>query len=102
MDKKIISIVINGLKWFDKINGNTYHSGHIIVTFNDEVKEYKIPFQYGYGEQYVYSAFEALNKEGIIKESINVMLSPMKYCRDNNIKLIYNAVNVSRKKDCKI
>lgn len=98
---KIISIVVNGRKWFDKVNGNTYHSGTVIVTCSDGIKQFEIPYQYGYGDQYVYSAFDVLKREGlIILKDGEVIHAPWQYCRDHNIHLVYDAINVSRKKDC--
>ena len=59
--------VIEGKKWFDKINGNTCHSVKIIDTnTNQEIAE--IPFNYGYGEQWKQTAYDELIKKGLAKE----------------------------------
>jgi hypothetical protein len=50
-------IIIRGKEWFDKINGNSYFSAQ--VEYNGVI--HYIPFQYGYGDAYIY---EALNKIG--------------------------------------
>ena len=93
--KKINAIIINGRRWFDKINGNTYHTASVNVLFaNGSDKSFNIPFQYGYGDQYQHSAWEVLKKAKLVSGSI-----PWQYCRDNKIKLITNVSDVSRKKD---
>ena len=93
--KKITAIIIIGRKWFDKVNGNTYHSASVNVLFTDgSDKDFTVPFQYGYGDQYQYSAWKALKKANFVSGSI-----PYQYCKDNKIKLITNVSDVSRKKD---
>ena len=51
-------------KWFDKQNGNTYHSGRILRVKDNE--EIRVPWQYGYGEQYKVSCFDEMQKQGWI------------------------------------
>ena len=46
------------IKWFDKVNGNTYHS--VRVTNNKTGAVIACPFQYGYGEQYKHTALQAM------------------------------------------
>ena len=69
-------------RWFDKINGNTYHSVKVYVNnkFVDEEK-----YSYGYGKQYLQTAHELLMKNGFLKKT-----------RDN---FIIDCVDVQRKKD---
>ena len=53
-------------KWFDKANGNTYHSARILRVRDD--KEIKVKWQYGYGEQYKQSCFKEMQEqEWIVK-----------------------------------
>jgi cation transport regulator ChaC len=60
----MIKFIIVGKKWFDKANGNTYHSARV---YDLEKKVIAVaPYEYGYGDQYIYSAFNALKKAGII------------------------------------
>ena len=63
-DMKHKSVTILGRKWRDKVNGNTYHSARVFV---DGVLVATAPFQYGYGEQFVWSAAEALERAGVFK-----------------------------------
>jgi len=56
------SIVVIGRRWFDS-NGNTYHTSTIII--NGEIA-HKTPREYGYGDQYAYTACEWMLENGII------------------------------------
>jgi hypothetical protein len=65
---KIKTIDLNALEWFDKINGNSYFAGTIIINYGLKTEKiYIMPFQYGYGSQYEYAAFRILEKEGYFK-----------------------------------
>ena len=59
------SFVVIGGKWFDKVNGNTYHTAKIIDGQTGET--YFSRFQYGYGSQYLQSARE------YIKDTLNIL-----------------------------
>lgn len=61
--EKVESITIIGKKWFDKVNGNTYHTARIMVN-GKTVGE--IPYQYGYGDQYYYNAARWLHENGYV------------------------------------
>lgn len=54
-------VVIEARRWFDKINGNTYHSVQVYV--NGKLIG-ENPFTYGYGESYLQSAHEILLANG--------------------------------------
>jgi len=59
----IKTIDVNCKEWFDKVNGNSYFSGEVIVNAGKKNEAtIKLPFQYGYGDFYRYSAFEAVKK----------------------------------------
>lgn len=60
----MIKFIIVGKKWFDKTNGNTYHSARV-YDLNGRVVA-AAPYEYGYGDQYIYSAFNALKAAGVI------------------------------------
>lgn len=57
------SLFVEGRLWTDKTFGNTYFSarvwvdGHIIFT---------IPFEYGYGDQYLYRTAQELEARGYL------------------------------------
>lgn len=67
MKAKIKTLDIQAKKWFDKVNGNSYFSALITVNYGMKTqKVIKIPFQYGYGDQFRYQAFKALQNNKII------------------------------------
>lgn len=59
--------LIEAYEWFDKLNGNSYHSVDIT-----DLKTNKLIFSsglaYGYGEQYKQTAYSGLVKLGLAKE----------------------------------
>jgi hypothetical protein len=92
--ESVQSIFVVGRRWFERTNGNTYHSAEIYVN-NDLV--HKIDFNYGYGNQFEWNAMLWLSKNGYLKgykES-----SPSLYCRDNGISYNSTVTDVKRKKD---
>jgi len=84
------------VKWFDKVNGNTYHSVRIT-----RIKDNAVvvgAFQYGYGDQYQYTAFEAMFKAGWIPKRYNkdnVYL----YERENNYPIYWDC-REGKKREC--
>lgn len=50
--------VVLGCKWFDKVNGNTYHNAKIVDMFSGET--FYSGFHYGYDNAYMESAREAI------------------------------------------
>jgi len=56
------NITIDARRWFERTNGNTYHSVNVYV--NNELIG-RCPFTYGYGEQYLQTAHDILAKNGI-------------------------------------
>ena len=51
--------VVFGKRWFDKVNGNTYHSCEVFV---DNQSIGYIPFTYGYENQYQQTAMDILSQ----------------------------------------
>lgn len=88
------TIDINAKEWFDKINGNSYFSAVITLDYGmPTVKEYVMPFQYGYGYHYVDMANSYLVDNKIIsgERNSNGSYTPLwQYCLDNNIVLRTN------------
>lgn len=98
--KKITSITIIGRRWFDKINGNTYHSSEIFL--NNEFYK-KIDFHYGYEDHYIQSAYELLIEDNILKDVKKYENGSKEafwvYCDRNNIKIINSVTDIKCKKD---
>lgn len=64
---KVKTIDIQAKEWFDKINGNSYFSAVITLNFGlKNQKQFKLPFQYGYGDSYKDKAIDLLKNEGLI------------------------------------
>ena len=97
---KINSITVIGRRWFDSVNGNTYHSAEIFV--NNEFYK-KVDCKYGYGDHYLQSAYELLITDKVLKDvkkyvngSTEVFWS---YCDRKKISQISTVSDVKRKKD---
>lgn len=94
------SVVVIGRKWFERTNGNTYHSVEIHV---DGEFSHKIPFQYGYGDQWEWTAAQWLEENGHMpgrnhysnggSEALRL------YCERTGIACIRSVTDVQRKKD---
>jgi len=61
--KEIRSMFIECREWFDKINGNSYFSARIWINGGQVAI---LPFQYGYGDQFIYEAQRKLIELGFI------------------------------------
>jgi hypothetical protein len=85
-------LVINGQRWFDKINGNTYHSVQVFINGKLIAEQ---GLTYGYGDHYRQTSFELLkkiypqqDKEAQCQYTERLFDSVLYFCHD-----------VSRKKD---
>lgn len=87
-------IQVIGRRWFERTNGNTYHSATLIVNGDTIGHE---PFAYGYGSQYEQTARAILLNAFTIEGLDN--LSPMWSICDQGHKFNSNATDVQRKKD---
>lgn len=85
---------ISAKTWFDKINGNSYFSAVITIDMN---KTIKLPFQYGYGTQYLTEAKNVLTELNYISPSDSLQT----YCNKNGIVLTYWNKENSLKKELK-
>lgn len=56
--KDKIKFIAVAVRWFDRINGNTYHS--VRITRCRDGKTIYCPFQYGYGDHYRQTALEEM------------------------------------------
>ena len=95
MKTKVKTIDIQAKTWFDKVNGNSYFAGIVTVNFGmSDEKQFKMPFQYGYGDQYIYEAFTLLIDAGLIP--VDWKNSPSYHARENGVILRAN-----NQKNCK-
>lgn len=112
MSKKKFTAIV--CKWFDRINGNTYHSVRIVRHRDGAV--ICAPFQYGYGSQYEQSTTDALFEAGWLssyrREVLATADNPEKFAmtrytkataslfqREKNYPIIYT-VSDGLKRDC--
>jgi hypothetical protein len=87
----MLTVIAN--KWFEKVNGNTYHSCEVYIN-NKLIK--RAPFVYGYGSQYEQTALEILHEAGIATEFDILWKYRESIGRDNCLTVVSD---VSRKKD---
>lgn len=87
------NIVVFGKRWFDRVNGNTYHS---TVTFVDGV-EFLTEMEYGYGDHYLQSAVENLKMKGVIPQEVGHPYTI--FFRENGVSFNYTVADVGRKRD---
>ena len=62
---KTKSLHIEGRRWFERTNGNTYHS---VKIWRDGEQIASLPYAYGYGDQYLQTAMQWLIAQGIAPE----------------------------------
>ena len=75
MKPQVKTIDIQAKEWFDKVNGNSYFAGVITVNYGkDSEMTFKMPMQYGYGEQYVFEALTILENSNIIDSNRQMIL----------------------------
>jgi hypothetical protein len=81
--------IIEGRRWFERTNGNTYHSVNV---YDDNKLIGSVNFRYGYGDQYIQTGIEILEKAGLTDSSRN-------WQYENRDKYHASVCDVSRKKD---
>ena len=67
-------ITIIGRRWFDKINGNTYHSTEV---YNNGEFVGREPFTYGYGDHYIQTGREILQDAELFPRTGKMLSSGM-------------------------
>lgn len=96
----INTIDINAKEWFDKINGNSYFSGTIILDYGTDKEEiFLMPFQYGYGSQYEHEAKAILTQFNKISPDYETLKS---YCKREGIILKSNIWTGCKKRELKL
>lgn len=92
--KKGDVVIITGRRWFDRANGNTYHTAMVNVNGQSYGKS---PITYGYDEQYMQTGKEILLKYFNLPKGMKET-SPLWQLREYGIQLI-NFVNDGLKRD---
>jgi hypothetical protein len=98
---KPVSIVVVGRRWFDKANGNTYHS---VTAYLDGAESVHVPFAYGYDYAFEQTAWEELFpklglSESELRYASGAMKSCSEWCRDNGVVYASEVSDVARKSD---
>ncbi len=95
---KKATITVIGRRWFERVNGNTYHSVEVYV--NGELIE-RIPFTYGYGSMYMQNAGEIIDKNFItpLKKYEHGGIEPLWKLKQYGYTIIDSVTDVERKKD---
>ena len=101
MERKIKFTVI-AKKWFDKVNGNTYHSVRCVRHKDNAV--IVGPYQYGYGEQYRQTALDRMADAKWLPVKYRIYTYPcsdaqFRYEMDNNYPILW-IVSDGLKRDC--
>lgn len=66
---KIKTIDVTAYEWFDKINGNSYFAGQVVINYGLRgEKVLKMPFQYGYGDHYQQIALKILIEKDLLSK----------------------------------
>jgi hypothetical protein len=74
--------IVVAKEWRDKVNGNSYFSAQIESV--EDGSKTKLPFQYGYGDQYKYEALRELVKENLLEEKRFLSDQPVKFIKIPN------------------
>ena len=90
---------IEGRRWFQRTYGNTYHS---VCIYKDDHQLVCLPFQYGYGEQFIETALEWLEAHGHIvkrKRYANGGMDHGTLFLRETLHSTYSVIDVGRKRD---
>lgn len=97
---KIKTIDVQAKEWHDKVNGNSYFAGKVIVNYQlPDEQTFVMPFQYGYEEQYLFEAGTVLERAGVFPS--DRLGSVTRYCRENGIILRHSIEKNCKKKELK-
>ena len=93
----LCGISIFGRRHLTKTYGNTEHTAHLTLFFDDgRTYRHKTPKIYGYGEQYLYTALEHAAKMGFLPSMEDAHFG---YFRSNAIGYTAQAVDVATAKE---
>ena len=95
---RVIKFTVIAKKWWDKVNGNTYHSVRCVRCKDNAIVVG--PFQYGYGEHYKQTALAMMAKAGWLKGiEYRDFDAQFQYERENNYPILWT-VTEGLKRDC--
>ena len=89
---------VSGRKWFDKVNGNTYHG---VTVYADGEMVFTQGLTYGYGEHYIWTARTGLRDLGWLPGIEEREKAPgehlWQYCMRKGINLVCECHNVKKR-----
>ena len=88
------TLSVNGRRWFDTRRGSTYHSVYITVGAVNHV----IPYEYGYDNQWEWTAAEWLEANGYMPERDGKECL-WRYCERKGIHYVKDVIDVKRRRD---
>lgn len=89
-----VKFVANANRWFDKVNGNTYHSVKITNTETGETIK-SADMVYGYDEHYRQTALDLMLKAGWLPTEYNDKV--YMYERENEYPIQWNVFDGTKK-----
>jgi len=101
-DCKLVSVDVRALEWFDKVNGNSYFAGKILINAGLESEaELNMPFQYGYGDQYKQEVMQVLFDNNYLPSKMGSTYDFAQYCKKNGVATTYRKTENCKKSDLK-
>lgn len=91
-----MNLHIEGRRWFQRGPGNTYHSVRIWKAGESLVC---LPYQYGYGDQFLYTALEWLKANGHIPAGFDPAKHGGSLYLRETLGGTYSVIDVTRKGD---
>ena len=95
--KRVIKFTVTAIKWFDRINGNTYHS--VRCARHSDGAVCVGPFEYGYGESYKQTALRVMAENKWLPVKYRDIDTQFRYERENNYPILW-MVSDGLKRDC--
>ena len=96
-DLKTVTVYVR--EWFDRVNGNSYFSGVVILNDSLENEEQiKMPLQYGYGNSSEYTAMDAIRERF---PRVKWDSRPIWQLRDRKIPYSYSKQENCTQKQCR-
>lgn len=98
---KLVSVDVRAFEWFDKVNGNSYFAGKILVNAGMESEtELNMPFQYGYSDTYIQEARKVLFDNNYLPYLMQGY-DFAQYCKKNGIQTTYRKTANCKKSELK-
>ena len=94
MERKI-KFIGHGKRWFDKVNGNTYHS--VTVTRVRDGKIIGKSFRYGYDDAYRQTAIELMAEKKFLPVKYRKRENRYLYERENNYPIEWIREDTTKK-----